>query len=399
MRIAQINAVYEYSSTGRTTKEMHNYLKTIGYESIVFNSIISKAEENVFMIGSKFDHKLHALLSRLLGLQGFFSYLATRKLIKQLDDFAPNILILRNLHANYINFPLLLKYIIDRKIPTILVLHDFWFMTGHCCYYTEDNCVKWQTVCHNCPILHKYNRSLFFDNSKIIFEEKRNLFGQIKDLAVVGVSDWTAKEATKSLLKNAKIIRRIYNWIDLDVFKPKESIQLRNELNIAEDDFVILGVAQIWVEQKGLPLFISVANHFPEYKIVLVGSMPSGNNLPKNVVSVGAINKADQLATYYSMADVFLNPSIQETFGKVSAESLACGTPVIANNVTANPEIVGDCGILVNNDLHEICEAIDEIRSNTKKIYSDKCVKRVQALFNKESNLNEYYKLFEELAR
>lgn len=396
MRIAQINAVYEYSSTGRTTKEMHMALKTIGYESIVFNSIVDNPKENVHQIGTKFDHKFHALLSRLFGLQGYFSYGATRKLLKQLDDYTPDIIVLRNLHANYINLSLLLKYIIRKKIPTILVLHDFWFMTGHCCYYTEDSCTNWQTECGKCPILHKYNRSLFFDNSRKIFNDKRNLFSQIKDLAVVGVSDWTTKEARKSILKEAKIICRIYNWIDLDVFKTTDSKQIRTELKISEEDFVILGVAQIWVEQKGLSLFVSVANHFPEYKIVLVGFMPQGNKLPNNVISVGTINRSEQLAIYYSMANVFFNPSIQETFGKVSAEALACGTPIIANNATANPEIVGDCGCVINNNnLQEIYLAIENMRN--KNISSDKCVKRAQTLFNKELNLKEYYKLFDEL--
>lgn len=66
--------------------------------------------------------------------------------------------------------------------------------------------------------------------------------------------------------------------------------------------------------------------------------MDSSEKLPTNIIAVGILSGLRELAEHYSMADVFLNPSVQETFGKVSAEALACGTPIIANNATANPE-------------------------------------------------------------
>ena len=74
-----------------------------------------------------------------------------------------------------------------KDIATIVVLHDVWIFTGHCCYYKEDNCDKWLTSCNHCPAQNKYNKSWFWDNSEFNFK-KMNLFSAIPRLSVIGVS-------------------------------------------------------------------------------------------------------------------------------------------------------------------------------------------------------------------
>ena len=84
--------------------------------------------------------------------------------------------------------------------------------------------------------------------------------------------------------------------------------------------------------------------------------------------------------------------SPQETFGKVSAEALACGTPVIANDWTANPEVAGsECGIVIhdNNDA-EILAAVKNIRKLGKEFYSEKCIKRAQNNFLSTTQIEMY---------
>lgn len=371
-----------------------------GHQSVVFNSIMTDPENEIYRIGDKHDHKHHALMSRILGLQGYFSRWATKAMLSQLLEFRPEVVILRNLHANYVHFPLLLNWLARHDVTTVIVLHDFWFMTGHCCYYTQDKCDKWQSECNQCPILHKYNRSLFFDRSRKIFRDKKRLFQAIPRLAVVGVSDWVTNEARRSpIFANACKITRIYNWVDLETFKPQQGDTLRQELNLKDSDFVVLGVAQHWTVEKGLNIFRNLAMARPEIKFVLVGGYDSSADLPDNMMMIGAVNTPKELARYYSMANVFLNPSIQETFGKVSAEALACGTPVITNNATACPEITGDdCGVIVqDNNLVQILEAVDKIRYYGKAHFQKSCLERAKRLFNPTTNIHQYFKLFHSL--
>ncbi|WP_278703771.1 glycosyltransferase [Parabacteroides goldsteinii] len=402
MKVVQINAVYEYSSTGRTTKEMHEYFLSVGIESHVFCTNKNIPEKFVYKVSSKQDQRLHSLASHLFDIQGLCSKKSTKAMISKIDVITPDVIILRNLHSNYVNYPLVLEYFAKNDIPTIVVLHDVWTFTGHCCYYTEDHCNKWLSGCGNCPAKKKYNSSLWLDRSASNYKKKLKLFNAIPRLAIVGVSDWVANEAKQSpIFSKAKEILRIYNWIDLNKFKPVDSLPIRVKHDL-DNRFTILSVAQGWSEVKGLFKIFEVANKMPEKRFILIGRMAYEGALPKNVISVGVISSTDELAQYYSAADVLLVCSVQETFGKVSAEALACGTPVIANNSTANLEIAGmDCGLSFNNNnVDEIVAAIQQFeRNGGKGQYTHKCYKRASELFDFNKQMLTYQKLFDRLLK
>lgn len=403
MRIVQINAVYRYSSTGRTTEEMHHYLLDHGHESYVFclrNE--SDEKDNIFEVVSYLQYRIAGVQSRLTGLEAYQSKNTTRKVLRSLDEIKPDIVIIRNVHSDYVNLPLLLNYFSQKQIATIVVLHDCFLFTGHCYHYTKLGCYKWQSECDGCPQLKVGNPRWFFDRSRKEFRDKKILFGAIKDLAVVGVSDWITDESKKSvILANAKTFKRIYNWIDLDVFKPHDTSELRKTMGMV-DDFVVLGIAQSWSEAKGLSVFIQIANRFPSVKVIMVGNITEEQKalLPANVIAPGTLSSKSVLSDYYATADVFVNPSVQETFGKVTAEALSCGTPVIANNATANPELVGDCGALVNdNNIDDYSMALNDIISRGKPFYSQKCRQRAEKLFDKNKNMEQYMELFHVITR
>ena len=125
MKVLQINAVNKIASTGRTTSEMADFLRQTGHTCAVAYSVgPSENPEFEYRIGSDLDAKLHGLLSRVSGTQGYCSNSATRKLLSFTDDFAPDIVVLRNLHANYIHLPMLLKYLAKKDIATVTVLQD-----------------------------------------------------------------------------------------------------------------------------------------------------------------------------------------------------------------------------------------------------------------------------------
>lgn len=395
MKIVQINAVYGFASTGRTTKELHEYLLSNNIDSYVFCATSLKIERNVYLMGGRTEHKIHSFLAHSLGLEGYFSSISTHKLINDLQKIKPDVVILRNLHSHYINFPLLLKYLGKNDISSIIVLHDVWPFTGLCTYYTEVNCDKWKTGCGKCTYL-KENGSWFFDRTSKVFKDKENFFKGIQKLAVVGVSQWVADEARCSpIFTNAKKITHIYNWIDFSVFYPRDTKNLRNKLNLSENDFIILGVAQFWSEKKGYSQYFNLAKELSDIKVILVGKKEKEENLPENLICVPPTNSTKELAEYYSMADVYLNLSVQETFGKVSAEAISCGTPLIAYNSTANPEICGEgCGYLLNNRCYkEAIPHIYTIKRNGKKYYTNKCLSFARQMFSKDNNIQKYLEL------
>lgn len=154
-----------------------------------------------------------------------------------------------------------------------------------------------------------------------------------------------------------------------------------------------------WCRAKGLHVFVELARRFPDYTFLLIGSVVEEMGFTNNIISVGTTRNNEELCEYYSHADVLLNPSVQETFGKVSAEALCCGTPIIVNRATANPELVGDgCGYVVdNNDVQQYADYIQEIKKNGKEKYSKKCVKFAAANFDKETNIKANVSIYERL--
>jgi glycosyltransferase involved in cell wall biosynthesis len=101
------------------------------------------------------------------------------------------------------------------------------------------------------------------------------------------------------------------------------------------------------------------------------------------------------------MANVFINPSIAESFGLVTVEAMACGTPVVVYNSTASPELVShETGIIVKrNDIIGLYDAAVEITNMGKIKYSKDCIERASTHFNRDKQINLYIDLYKDLIK
>lgn len=398
MKVLQINAVYDVGSTGRSTAELHRYLRSHGHQSWVAAMNVEDSDE-FFRLGNKMENRIHSFLSHITGRQGLYSSCTTQRLLDFVRLKKIDVVHLRVLHSNCVNIKMLLEFLGRDNYPVVITLHDCWYFTGHCCYFTGASCDRWKTECGHCPELYTWNKSWFFDRTKKNLEMKKQLFDGIKRLAVVGVSDWVTEFVHDSILKKAFSVKRIYNWIDLDTFKPKDRQLIRNRIGLNEE-FTIICIAQNWSLLKGLDDVIKLANRMSNCKILMVGTCPQEFlPLPSNIISVGCTNNATELANYYSAADVFFNPSLQETFGKVTAESLACGTPVVGYGVTATVELIKPgCGYLIKpHALDEAVEKLSIIKNEGKSVYMDNCRLFAVSTFNKDKLIKENLDIYQQL--
>ncbi|MBC9785832.1 glycosyltransferase [Heliobacterium chlorum] len=398
MKVLHINAISGFRSTGRICVEIADYLNHNGHEGYIAYSY-GLPYWNGYKIGTKFEIKLHGLWSRVFGLQGYFSKNGTSKLIEYIKNLNPDVIHLHNLHGNFINLKMLFNYLAENDVATVLTLHDCWFYTGKCTHYTVDGCYKWQQGCEQCSRLKKDNPSWFFDRTKIMYNDKKEWFKHIPRLAVIGVSEWITKEARKSILSSAKIITRIYNWVDTGVYKPVDGTGLRRKLGV-ENKFVILGVSSGWNHQKGLDHFIELSRRIPEnMRIVLVGIISGANSLPSNIIHLNETHDVHELVEIYSSADLFLNLSLEETFGKVTAEALACGTPAVVIKSTASPEIIGGrCGYIIDKlDYTQLLKVMMKVKERGKQYYSDHCISFVKKTFGKDDRLADYIHVYEKI--
>lgn len=404
MKIVQINAVYGSLSTGRTAKQLHDFLKEKGHECVTFyGNNYSKnfsPEEAIFM-GSYLSHKMHAFSGRLLGEVGMGSWFSTDKLLRFIKKYKPDVVHLRNLHGNFVHIPKLLQFLAQENIPTVVQLHDCYFYTGGCMHYTSNKCNLWQSDCKGCNHLLRGKNFIFFNRADRNLKIKKKLFEAIQRIAVLGVSKWTAEEAAKStVFKNIPIIDFVYNWIDLNIFRPlNESTksQVRERLRISPEKKIILGVASGWGINKGLSDYVQLRKILPiEYVIVLVGKIPDNYKLPNGILNIETISSQERLAEMYNIADVFVHLSKEETFGKVTAEALACGTPAVVYNSTANPELVDEnTGCVVEpGDILGIKNAITSL---DKSEVSINCRERASDLFNLNTNCAKILDIYSKL--
>ena len=401
MKLLQICVEGNTGSTGTIAESIGQFVLQKGWESyIAFGRYPRSSNSKLLRIGSDLESMLHGIETRLFDNHGLGSRYATKRLIKKIEFIKPDVIHLHHLHGYYINIELLFLFLQKSKIPIVWTFHDCWSFTGHCAYFDYVGCDKWKTECSQCPQKKEYPKSIFLDNSRNNFLLKKQLFTSIPKITIVSVSKWLDNLVQKSFFKSTNHLY-IYNGIDLDLFRPIDEPRfIKNKYNI-DNKFVILGVATTWDRRKGLDDFIELAKHIKNDEIiVLIGlNKKQRKNLPYNILGLPRTENRKELSNLFAASDVFLNLSTEETFGLTTAEALACGTPAIVYNRTANPELVNfETGFVVEkNDFLSINRSILEIRENKKEFYIKNCRLRATKLFNSEDVFSSYFELYKKM--
>lgn len=396
MKILQINSTLNWGSTGRIAEEIGNAIIANSGESyIAYGRYRNDSTSKSIHIGSEWGLFKHMLQTRLFDRHGLASKKDTYNFIKEIDSIKPEIIHLHNIHGYYLNYQLLFDYLSKVNIPVVWTLHDCWAFTGHCAYYSFYGCEKWKSICYKCALKKAYPASWLLDRSTKNFLMKKKCFTLPHNMILVPVSDWLAKEAMKSSFWKQYKIQVIHNGIDINVFTPTKS---RKDIINISGKKIILGVASIWDERKGLKDFIRLRNILSnDFAILLIGlSKKQCKNLPKGIIGIERTNNVQELAEYYSVADVFFNPTWEDNFPTTNLEALACGTPVITYRTGGSPEAVdSDTGFVVEQgDLDTVISAINEICANGKSKYSLACRDRAVQKFNKFDRYQEYINLY-----
>lgn len=168
-------------------------------------------------------------------------------------------------------------------------------------------------------------------------------------MTLITPSKWLADLTRQSFLKEYPVEVH-YNTIDTSIFKPTPS-DFRERYGL-QDKIIVLGVANVWEDRKGLFDFYKLAQMLDDrYIIVLVGlSEKQIKDLPKNIKGIQRTNSPQELAAIYTAADVFVNPTYEDNYPTVNLEAQACGTPVITYDT-------GGCRETIHTDSAKVVEA------------------------------------------
>ncbi len=394
--LLQINTTLNYGSTGRIAENIGLVAKKHGWRSVMAHGPRMKNQSTLdtYQTTSPFDEKIHgAIYSLLLDRHGLGSTKATKRFIEILkSDIKPDIIHLHNIHGYYINYQILFEYLKKSDCPVVWTLHDCWSFTGHCANFDAINCVKWKTMCEDCPQLRSYPTSMLFDSSKQNFILKSKLFSSIREkLILVPVSYWLEGLVKESFLKECQT-QVIHNGIDLSIFK-------QNPTHNKEK--LILGVASPFSKEKGFYDFLRLRDLLPlDYDIMLVGLDDKQlSNLPNGILGLKRTQSQQELVDLYNRALVFINPTYQDNYPTTNLEAIACGTPVITYKTGGSPEsVTNGTGIVTEQgNVNEILQAIKNISTWDSTLTANECRKHASSHFDKNQCFQSYIDLYNSL--
>ena len=400
MKIAQVDVNYNFSSTGKIVADLLVGLGDRGHScQAYFGRGPASGQHHVHKISSTPEFLVHVLGTRISGLTDGFSPMATRRLIGQFEAFNPDLVHLHDLHGYFLNIRPVVEYLKSRRIPTVWTFHSEFMYTGKCGYAFD--CENWKTVCHACPDLKGYPETWFFDFTTRMFREKQAMFADFQNLHLVAPSAWLANRMRQSLV-GGHPISVIHNGLEVAMFYRRDTKALSASLGLT-DEYVVLSVgSNLLSEIKGGRWVLELAKRMPQSRVVflMVGVDQVPSKLPDNVKMIPRVTDQALLAQYYSLADVLLLTSAKETFSMVSAESLACGTPVIGFDSGAPKEVAlpGYGAFVPYPDLDALEALLAKARDGTAGLKEPAdCERFAQERYAKEIMVQAYERIYKRL--
>lgn len=303
-------------------KNVHYYKKNI-FEKFFYYSykIIFKIFYNLFFIASY----------KYIFTSGFYGVNIKKNLLFKEADI---------IHLHSIHDFISLKTIQNINKPIIWTIRDWWVMTGGCHVPKIFSCTKYNKNCNKCDQL---NSSLRYDISFFLHKIKKNNINKLDKVNFIAISDNIKKDFQYSY--PYKKIDRIYNITDEDLFYPDDSIDIRKTLKINTSKKIILfGASRISDPCKGSQYLNLILKKLDPKKFFIVSFGVNDkfdlSHYKFDHIDFDEVNDPNLLRKIYSVSNLFICTSIQESFGKTVLESLLCSTPVVAFNVGGINEII-----------------------------------------------------------
>lgn len=269
------------------------------------------------------------------------------------------------IHTGY--FSLAALPILTAQKPSVWTLHDPWAMTGHCVHPFE--CQRWKIGCGECPDL-KTIFPLEKDSTAMLWRTKKFLYSSSK-IDVIVASQWMLKMAQQSPLMSNFRLHHIPFGIDLNQFAPGDTEARKAALGIPKENVVIC-LRSNANDFKGLEYIQEAFDLLSVDTPITILAFNQKGHFNRflgrhQIVEVGWLNDTEKFIEIIQAADIFLMPSIAESFGMMAIEAMACGKPTIVFEGTALPEITfaPEGAISVEKNVHSLVDSIKLLVENT----------------------------------
>lgn len=191
------------------------------------------------------------------------------------------------------------------------------------------------------------------DNTRFLFNYKRAAYKR-SNFDIIVASKWMQDMVNNSPMFENKLVHLVPFGLDINFFSAAACPNARKLFDILEDALVIC----FRVEQnefKGIPYIIQALERIKSKQPICLLTLSSGGALLQQfadrfqLVNLGWTNDEELVRDALVAADIFLMPSIAETFGMMAVEAMVCGKPVIVFEGTSLPDVTfaPDVGLAV----------------------------------------------------
>lgn len=333
MRILIINVNSHTGSTGKITKGLYDFLSSNGHKvKVCYRGALEKrlCNKDFIPLGNLLSLCLAVFWARLTGLEGHFNFIATKKVIKIIKTFEPDVVQLYNIHGNYVNSYKLLSFLKECNIPVVYSMLDEFAYMGKCTYPLD--CEKYKTECNICPRIKDNPESWLFDVSNKLFKKKKQIYDSFSRIVFTG-PNFVYKRAKESTLLRDKNVLELEEPFNFESFYPQNADKLMEKLGIKKTDKVVV-CASGMEPRKGGHIFVEVAKRLrnrTDIKLIFIGYDKKRNwKFSENVIVKGFIPDPKEFSEYMCLADSYVCTSMGDTTPSVCLCALGCGTPIIA---------------------------------------------------------------------
>lgn len=383
MKNVAIVNVCDWGSTGKLSLGLQKELMKNGYNAhFCYGRGQKKRGQKCYRFDYYPEVLFHWLLTQLTGLEGLFSSLATWRLIRYLKKIKCDTIYALNLRGYFINEKMFYNFIGNHNIKLVYIMIDEYAYLGICGY--SRGCEGYVDNCMHCAKGKIKTFWHIFSPGRVLYKIKNNGYNKIKDIVFVG-PEYVIKCAGLSPIMNGRKFEILDEAIDVDQFYPRDNQKFRNELGIKDDQIALVCVAPVWYPTKGSQYFLELARRLENdnrYVFIQVGYKKGFfKDLPSNYRPVGFVSDQESLAKYYSLADLFVFPSFQDTMPNACLEALACGSPLLCFNTSGMPYI-GDETVATFvephsvDELERVVKAINRKNSRQVKVCRDYALSR-----------------------
>ncbi len=344
IKVLHLSAADEYSGAGKAALMTHNFLLENKFESRILFLKSNRVGKSIYSF-----HRTHFINKFLRLFTSFLDRVSLLRYYKRRGElFSPGIhgLKLRKnkhliwadvIHVHWANHGFIsLSEISDWRKPVIWTMRDMWTFTGGCHYTMQ--CNKYLKSCGKCPLLgSNHNHDLSYRTLTIKKEKFQN-----SKILWVAISNWIKKKAELSSILEGKDIKVVYSGVSGREFNLGDKVKLRNEYNLCLDKrYILIGATNLTETYKGYQFAVEAINKLPiDIELITFGSKSFNcGDIRHQFHHFGIVSEV-VLRDLFSIADLFLGPSIAEAFGKTFLEAQLCGCPVVCFSNTGPAEII-----------------------------------------------------------